>query len=238
MLTVLTDGGYAISDEIAIPGTGTSDFAFASGWLLEIVNVESGDYYFLRDGEAVRSITNRFGVFYPSFTFVRAFVSNTRGEVCGIGSERAFPELPTAPFIFETDFQGNFHDVADAFDVLNSCRNPQSIEVNTKPSLISLKTKRLIDENYLIYPSIARIAGRLNVSHEHLSRQFKKDYGLTPSAYLHKLRVAEATYRLSLGQEIIEISQEVGYNDLSRFYKQFRKATQTSPAICRQMFEK
>ena len=76
-------------------------------------------------------------------------------------------------------------------------------------------------------------ADRLKVSHEHLSRQFKKDYGLTPSAYLHKLRVAEATSRLSKGEEIIDISLDVGYNDLSRFYKQFRKATRTSPAVCR-----
>ena len=88
-------------------------------------------------------------------------------------------------------------------------------------------------ENYLVYPSIARIADRLKVSHEHLSRQFKKDYALTPSAYLHKLRVAEATFRLALGEEIVDISLDVGYNDLSRFYKQFRKATRTSPAVCR-----
>ena len=100
-------------------------------------------------------------------------------------------------------------------------------------SPVSSKTKRLIDDNYLIYPSIARIAERLKVSHEHVSRQFKKDYGLTPSAYLHKLRVAEATFRLSKGEEIIDISLDVGYNDLSRFYKQFRKATRTSPAVCR-----
>jgi len=27
---------------------------------------------------------------------------------------------------------------------------------------------------------------------------------------------------------------DVGYNDLSRFYKQFRKKTQTSPGECRE----
>lgn len=238
MLTALTDCGYVISEDIDIPGAGTTDFAFARGWLLEIVNLRLGDYYFLRDGKAVRPVTNVFGVYYPPFTLVRAFAGNMKGHVCGIGSEKAFPELPLKPFIFETDFNGDFNNIADAFEVLNSCRNRQSVEINTRPSLISLKTKRLIDENYLIYPSISRIAGRLGVSHEHLSRQFKKDLGLTPSAYLHKLRVAEATYRLSLGQEIIEISQDVGYNDLSRFYKQFRKATRTSPAVCRQILKR
>ena len=229
----LADGAYAISDQVEVPGEGTTDFVFARGWLLEIVDLASGDYYFLSDGKEVRPVGRYFGVFYPTFTFVRAFARNIRGHMIGVGSEQAYPELPNSPFIFETDHRTAFTNIDQAFDVLSHSRNRQPIVVCTKPSLVSLNAKRLIDENYLIYPSIARIAGKLNISHEHLSRQFKKDYGLSPSAYLHKLRVAEATFRLSLGEEIIEISQNVGYNDLSRFYKQFRKATQTSPAMCR-----
>jgi AraC-like DNA-binding protein len=52
------------------------------------------------------------------------------------------------------------------------------------------------------------------------------------------LRVADATFRLSKGEPIIEISQDVGYNDLSRFYKQFRKSTNTSPGACRDTMNK
>jgi AraC-like DNA-binding protein len=236
MLKILPDGGYAISDEIDIPGRGTSDFAFARSWLLEIIELTSGEYFFYRDGNEIRPAKRKFGAFYPPFTFVRVFANKIRGNVSGVGSEKMFSELPSTPFIFETDYCDAFNKIDDAFEVLRSCRNSQSIEVNTKPSPISLKAKRLIYENYLIYPSISRIAHRLNVSHEHLSRQFKKDYGLAPSAYLHKLRVAEATHRLSLGEKIIDISMDVGYNDLSRFYKQFRKVTRTSPAVCREMF--
>ena len=238
MLTALADGGYSILDHIHIPGAGTTDFAFARGWLLEIIDLQSGDYHFFSDGETVKPVTAFFGVFYPAFTFVRVYARNMKGTVRGVGSENTFPELPDEPFLFETDFDRGFTKVTDAFEVLDSSRNHRSIVVNTSPSPLSLRAKRLIDENYKIYPSISRIAKRQNVSHEHLSRQFKKDYGLTPNAYLHKLRIAEATHRLSLGQEIINISQDVGYNDLSRFYKQFRRATRTSPAVCRQMLEK
>ena len=39
----------------------------------------------------------------------------------------------------------------------------------------------------------------------HLSRQFKRDYGLTPSAYLRQLRVADAPLRLAAGQPIVVI---------------------------------
>lgn len=230
---VLNDGAYAISDRVEIPGEGTTDFVFGRGWLLEIVELVSGEYYFLSDGKEVRPPGKRFGVFYPPFTFVRAFAKKIKGTMIGIASERTFSGLPNSPFIFETDHAGEFTSVAQAFDVLGSSRNRQAIEVNSRAAPISLNTKRLIDENYLVYPSISRIADRLKISHEHLSRQFKKDYGVSPSAYLHKLRVAEATFRLSRGEEIVDISLDVGYNDLSRFYKQFRKATHTSPAVCR-----
>ena len=232
-MRIVSDGVYAIRDDFEIPGEGTSEFMFAEGWLLEIVDIEAGDYWFVSDGEPVRPARNRFGVFYPPFTFVRTFARKTRGSTIGAGSKEFSSELPPTPFIFETDHDGQLTTIDHVRAILESCRDRRTIDVNTRPAEVSRNAKQLIDENFLVYPSIARIADRLKVSHEHLSRQFKKDYGLPPSAYLHKLRVAEATFRLALGEEIIDISLDVGYNDLSRFYKQFRKATRTSPAVCR-----
>jgi AraC-like DNA-binding protein len=232
-MQILGDGRYAISDWIDIPGEGETDFIFGHGWLLEILELSAGEYYFLSDGSPVRSAKNHFGVFYPAFTLVRAFARNMKGKLVGVGSEDLHSDLSDCPFIFDTNHRGDFNNVDQAFEVLEHSWNRQPISVCTKPAPVSLNTKQLIDENYLVYPSIARIANKLKISHAHLSRQFKKDYGLTPSSYLHKLRVADATFRLSRGDEIVDISMDVGYNDLSRFYKQFRKATRTSPAVCR-----
>jgi AraC-like DNA-binding protein len=237
-MKMLADGAYAIGGKVEISGEGVSNFGFARGWLVEVIEVTRGEYLFLSDGEEVRANGARFGVFYPPFTLIRCRVNNFSGWNHGIGAVEVPPGLPSAPFIFETDFRGPFTMLQQAVDVLGSCPDRRTIEVNTRASLLSLKAKRLIDENFLFYPSIGRIAGRLGVSHEHLSRQFKRDYGLSPSAYLHQLRVSEATFRLSLGEEIIDISAQVGYNDLSRFYKQFRKATHTSPAVCREILGK
>ena len=234
-MRILEDGGYAISDQVNISGEGTTDFIFGHGWLLEIVVVNRGDYHFVSNGKEIRPTGNRFGVFYPSFTFVRAYARDFEGHNFGVGSERGLTGLPDAPFIFSTDHADEFTATDQALDVLHSCRSRQVIGVNTAPSPLSVKVKNLIDENYQAYPSIRRIAEKLEVSHEHLSRQFKKDYGISPSNYLHKLRVADATFRLSVGESIVDISLDVGYNDLSRFYKQFRKNTRTSPAVCREM---
>jgi AraC-like DNA-binding protein len=234
-MKLLSDGSYSIEDEISIDGEGISPFIFGRGWLLEIIELEAGEFYFFSNGNKVRPRGRRFGVFYPPFSIIVSFVKQMRGHVSGIGAVAPSPGLPDIPVLFETDFDGRFTCAADALEVLQLATDRQSIEFNSRASLLSLKAKRLIDENFEVYPSIARIAGRLDVSHAHLSRQFKRDFEMSPSAYLHQLRVAEATHRLGTGETIIDVSMDVGYNDLSRFYKQFHKVTQTSPAACREM---
>jgi AraC-like DNA-binding protein len=233
-MQLLEDGGYAIDDRVKIPGDGSDHFVFTSGWLLEIVEIDAGDFYFISDGEDVRPARKRFGVFYPSFSITQSCIRSFKGRVRGVGAVESLDRLPREPFIFDTRHTGKFTDSRQALDVIDEASNRRTIEVNTKPSLVTIKAKRLIDENYLVFPSISRIAGRLKVSPEHLSRTFKQDLGLTPSQYLRKLRVADATFRLSQGEQIIDISHDVGYNDLSRFYKQFRKTTNTSPGACRE----
>jgi len=232
-MRTFADGFYLIDEQVSISGEGVSPFVFGNGWMLEIVDVESGEFYFFSDSTAVKPSSRRFAVFYPPFSIVRSYVKNLKGRVTGVGTA-ANSASPTAfPTIFETEFVGPFTSVAQASDVIRKGRGHRSIEPNTTLSLLTRRAKRLIDENYLAFPSIARIAERLNVSHAHMSRQFRLDLEMTPSEYLHHLRVADATFRLSLGQEIIDISHNVGYNDLSRFYKQFKKKTAASPASCR-----
>lgn len=230
---ILADGSYAFRDRINVPGEGSGYFTFAEGWLIEIIAVEKGEYYFYSDGREIRPGDRRFGVYYPPFTIVRAFSGNIVGELFGIGSTQKPSDLPDTPAVFETERREPFGSIDEAAAAFTASPRKQTIEVNTRPSLLSLKAKRLIDENYRVFPSIAKIAVRLGVSHPHLSRQFKRDLGMSPSEYLHHLRVADATFLLSIGEEIVDISGEVGYNDLSRFYKQFKKSTGTSPAICR-----
>ncbi|MBK9154464.1 MAG: helix-turn-helix transcriptional regulator [Chloracidobacterium sp.] len=237
-MRMLGDGSYAIDDAVEIPGEGDTPFVFCTGWLLEVVEIESGEYAFIRDGQRIEPAGRRFGAYYPAFTFVRTYVKEFKGRVCGVGSLDPLPDLPSGPVIFETSFREKFRHARDAVSVLASAKDVRSIEACSNPSLLSKRAKRLIDENYLAFPSIGRVADRLKVSHSHLSRQFKRDFEMTPSEYLHHLRVADATFRLSTGQPIIDISHEVGYNDLSRFYKQFRKNTNTSPAVCREMLDR
>lgn len=226
-------GAFLIEDVVEIKGAGAMTFVMCDAWLFELFELEAGEYSFMSGVECVRPRRKRFGTFYPPFAIMRVCVEDVRGRWAGMAATTALNEkFMAAPMLFETDFTEAPKSVGQVEEILNSSYHRQSIEMNPTPSLLSMKAKRLIDENYLIHPSISKLAARLGVTHAHLTRQFKRDFGLSPSAYCHQLRIADATFRLAKGEEIIAISQDVGYNDLSRFYKQFRKATTKTPGYC------
>jgi AraC-like DNA-binding protein len=229
----LPDGAYLFEDKLEVKGALTAKVITCAAWLLELYELKAGELFFIRGEAHVRPQTKCFGVFYPPFTISQPGFKNARGRLIGVAATASLPEeLMAVPVVFEKSFIELPSSAKQVIEIVSSGQNRQAIEMNPKPSLLSLKAKRLIDANYLAYPSIARVAARINVTHEHLSRQFKRDFHLSPSNYLRQLRVADAPLRLARGEEIINVSHDVGYNDLSRFYKQFRKTTNTSPGAC------
>lgn len=230
----LPDGSYVFEDVLAVPGVVTAKVITCAAWLLELCELSAGELVFLTGGAEVRPATNRFGIFYPPYTITQPCFRDVRGRLLGVaGFQTPPPEWTAAPAVFEAESVTlPAQSASPLADVLRAARGRQTVEFNPRPSLLSLRAKRLLDENYLVHPSIARVAARLKVSHAHLTRQFRADYEMTPSDYLRQLRMADAPLRLARGEEIVSVSQEVGYNDLSRFYKQFRQTTRTSPGAC------
>jgi AraC-like DNA-binding protein len=235
---LLPDGSYFFENEFDFKGTLSPTIITCTAWLLELFHLKEGEILFVQGNKHLRPQTKRFGIFYPPFSITRPFFKNARGILQGIAGTRELPsKYASVPMIFETLCKEPPASASQVIEILSAGANFQIIETNPKASLLSIKAKKLIDENYLIYPSIARIAARLGVTHAHLTRQFKFDYRMTPNAYLRQLRVADVPLKLARGEQIINVSHDVGYNDLSRFYKQFRKTTQTSPGACQTMMK-
>ena len=233
---LLSDGSYLFEDELPANSL-EATLITCSAWLLELYEIVSGDVGFAVDAKKIRPATNSFGVLYPPFSLTRLSFQNPRGRVVGIACSAELPaEFLNSALLFETScFSPG--SATEAIEVIRAGKNPQSVAADASAALLSRKAKQLIDKSHLDYPAIARIAQRLGVSHAHLSRQFKSDFDMSPSEYLRKLRVADAPLRLARGEEIINVSLDVGYNDLSRFYKQFRKTTNTSPGACKTLLE-
>lgn len=232
---LLPDGAYLFEDELAVKGLVTTTIITCSAWLLELYELRTGEV-FLSSGKArIHPGAQRFGVFYAPFSITQLSLNNSQGRFWGVASTQQLPAEFRTPVIFAVDSIAAPASVNQVIEILASASNRQSIDLSPGASELSRKAKTLIDENHLAYPSIARIAERLGVSHAHLSRRFKSDFGMSPSDYFRRLRVADAPLRLARGEEIISVSEDVGYNDLSRFYKQFRKTTNTSPGACKTM---
>jgi AraC-like DNA-binding protein len=229
MARTVKDGWFHFVDELKIDGRGSSPFVIGRAWMIEFVNLSSGSLAFIADGQEFVPTAREFGIYYAPFSIVNVSIDRPRGRVEGFGSIDVSADLPGEPALFEQDGI----DLTDLGALMTAAKSGTPIPQNSRPSLVSLRGKRIIDDAFAEDLAIAQVAAKVGVSHEHLTRQFRKDFELSPIEYLHRLRMAEATAKLSRGDEIIDVSSEVGYNDLSRFYKQFRRAFSATPGSCK-----
>lgn len=86
------------------------------------------------------------------------------------------------------------------------------------------------DENYDKPIDVTEYFQSIGYSYHHLRHSFKEIYGLSPTQYLTKVRI-EAAKKLLLTTDLSaeEISKNCGFNSLSHFVSNFKKATQKTP---------
>lgn len=83
-------------------------------------------------------------------------------------------------------------------------------------------------ENFII--GLPKLIELSNISHEHLSREFKKHLNLTPTQFINTKRIQYATeLLLENSYDVTEICYMCGFNNLSHFYHIFQKQYQCSP---------
>jgi AraC-like DNA-binding protein len=194
-----------------------------SGWLLEVL--QSDD-------------CRTFGLFWAAFSIVEtatpALAGRLKGEFVGFSRPGQPPaDWLTESMIFDLESRRLPKTYKELIALVCEPRPYASIETARAASTLSKNAKSRIVQTYRDGGSIAGIAAGLGVSQAHLTRQFKRDFGLTPLKYRNHLRVNDAVRRLSLGESILDVGYAVGFNDTGRFYQDFRKVTGTSPGKCR-----
>jgi AraC-like DNA-binding protein len=92
-----------------------------------------------------------------------------------------------------------------------------------------------LDENYGKEISKETIEARLDRKYEYLCHIFKKNCGLTISAYIQQLRIQRAKHLLlNSSRSIGDIAEEIGYRDSLYFSRLFKKAVGISPSRYRE----
>jgi len=109
----------------------------------------------------------------------------------------------------------------------------------------STKNKRIeaihqyLMKNYRAEIDLAAIADMVNMAEGSVCRFFKGQMGMTIFEYLNKLKVDFATQLLmDKNLSIAEVAEDSGFNNLSHFNKQFKKATNLQPTEYRLRFKK
>lgn len=76
---------------------------------------------------------------------------------------------------------------------------------------------------------IQAAARRAGLAEGTLTRLFVRAYGLPPKQYCHRARLFAAVLHLLGGAAILDSALAAGWNDASRFYRQFRRLLGTTP---------
>lgn len=77
--------------------------------------------------------------------------------------------------------------------------------------------------------SLNTLAEMVNLSPWHFLRQFKKEIGMTPHAWLIQARIRKARQLLSLGHTLSDVTQLCGFSDQSHFHRHFKNAIGVTP---------
>lgn len=91
-----------------------------------------------------------------------------------------------------------------------------------------------IKEHYRENIGAGEIADALGISYSYTRKIFKDHAGISPSDYIHQLRIQDAKKILTKSSKsVIQIAEEVGYNNDQSFLRAFKKLVGMSPAVYR-----
>jgi AraC-like DNA-binding protein len=229
-------GGLAwVEEEREVEGRLGGPFVMGPAWMLEWHRLEEGSLTYGQDGTRMPVEAGAFALLFAPFSVTEVVFEDVRTRWVGIAGEGRLPGGQASDAVlFEVAPGPPPSDARALLDALErGRRDVRSIARCTRPSPHAEAAKAALDASYRQAPAIAALAARLGVSHPHLTRLFKRDYGMSPVAYRQALRTNEATAKLAQGDRIVDVSGDVGYEDLGRFYKAFRRVMNASPGQCR-----
>lgn len=112
-----------------------------------------------------------------------------------------------------------------------ACKVIDIVSVRRKkmPSYIK-ETLDYLDAHFSEKITVDALSEKLYVSKYHLMRAFKQETGKTIHEYLTEQRIAAALKMIRTGIPAQDVSEAVGYQEYSLFYKNFCKYVGTAPS--------
>lgn len=105
------------------------------------------------------------------------------------------------------------------------------VEGHLSPNYWAEMGKDLIDREYSHLRNVEEICSVLGISAGHFREKFRLEYGITPKAYLTKVKIEEAKKLLEgQSENICDIALKVGIPSTRVFRSCFKELVGTSPS--------
>jgi AraC-like DNA-binding protein len=232
--TVHVDGGLLrIEQRIRVPGRAVGTDVSGPAYIFAHIRVTRGTVAYVGSHARVCAPGACLLVLPPS-SIVQAVLE--RCDVTSVAVAFRTPrhaDLPPHPALLPWDAAGALPAPGDMSALVRLAREGIDIGRAGVPDSLAARGKAIIDAQYVTPVAIAQVAERLGTSPAAFSRAFRAAYGVPPVRYRHQVRIVDALTRLAGGAAPIDVAPDVGFEDLSRFYKVFRMVACASPGTYR-----
>ena len=226
----IQDQLFLIEKEYTTAKEGQGSDVSGPYWMLIKVELREGSLWWWADGQKVHALKQHY-LFVPPFSWTKEHLTaGTRVKVKAIVSRAPLnASTITGPVAFTSEKAfPKTHSQVESF--LRGLKDLQPVSVCSRPSALAARTKVLLDQGYASSIEIGDIAQKLKTSAALVSRNFKREFGHPPAFYRKGLKVTVGMFELMMGASPLEAAEKAGYQDLGRFYKQFKAYLKQTPA--------
>ncbi|PKA41317.1 AraC family transcriptional regulator [Rhizobium sullae] len=204
-----------------------------------------GDLYLINPGEihdgAPVEGGYRYRMIYPDMSLFREILEDVTGRAFG-GTPAFGKQILHDPLLADA-----FHDAHRALEsgvgaletsqgmflVLEAMfRHHGSsiiVPVDTRERSAVQRARDYLMENYVSDVGLEELAAVADLSRAHLIRAFRKEFHITPHAFLTDIRIRVARRKLQAGGQPAEIALECGFADQAHFSRHFKARTGVTP---------
>ncbi len=229
-VALVQPGLLRIAQEMWVSSRGVILEVSGPYWICGLVRVLRGGVRYRSGNRFVQPRRRFFGMFLPPYSIAEVELIGSRTFSVGFLAEGgAPPDAPRQPVLFEPASDQLPASREHVLSLLAKSGGLQMICREDNPSTSATRLKGALDHSYAQPLTLGQIARDVGLSPAFASRTFRRHYGASPSQYRQALRVLESMMRLAHGQPIVDVSLDVGFGDLSRFYRHFRRIVCTPP---------
>jgi AraC-like DNA-binding protein len=204
---------------------------FGNFWGFSFARIDRGKIYVCRKGQRL-SDDGLMAIFLPPFSIVEwEYTPGSLRFESVMSTVPLPPHLPVEPVAFKPDTEDFPTQAGEIFALISRAFSFTSIGKEERVSPLARRVKKEIDSRWGEDVGIAAIASALKVPHPEMTKSFRDCYGCTPIVYRNRIRVMASLWGiLTTKNAVASTAFDVGFNDLSRFNKQFRSHINGTPS--------